>query len=58
MNVSSLISPGITKTLTSTGLPSAFGDQVKEAAKKKIISAALGQVQILLFFEVIYIVLL
>ena len=47
MNVSSLISPGITKTLTSTGLPSAFGDQVKEAAKKKIISATLGQTQIL-----------
>lgn len=47
MNVSSLISPGLTKTLTSTGLPNAFGDQVKEAAKKKVISAALGQAQIL-----------
>jgi hypothetical protein len=46
-NVSSLISPGITKTLNSTGLPSAFGNQVKESAKKKIISAALGQTQIL-----------
>ena len=46
-NVSSLISPGILNTLTSTGLPSAFGDQVKETAKKKVISAALGQVQIL-----------
>ncbi len=47
MNVSSLISPGINKTLSTTGLPNAFGDQVKEAAKKKVISAALGQTQIL-----------
>jgi hypothetical protein len=47
VNVSSLISPGITKTLNSTGLPSAFGNQVKESPKKKIISAALGQLQIL-----------
>jgi hypothetical protein len=46
-NVSSLISPGILNTLNSTGLPNAFGDQVKETAKKKVISAALGQIQIL-----------
>jgi hypothetical protein len=46
-NISSLISPGILNTLNSTGLPNAFGDQVKETAKKKIISAALGQTQIL-----------
>jgi len=47
MNVSSLISPGITNTLASTGLPTAFGDQVVNQAKQKVVSAALGQLQIL-----------
>jgi len=46
-NVSSLISPGLLSTLSSTGLPTAFGDQVKETAKKKIISAAVSQIQVL-----------
>jgi len=47
MNVSSLIPPGINSTLSSTGLPTAFGDQIVKAASQKVISAALGQVQIL-----------
>jgi len=47
MNVSSLIPSGINNTLAGTGLPSAFGNQVVEAAKKKVISAALGQLEIL-----------
>jgi hypothetical protein len=47
MNVSSLIPSGINNTLASTGLPSAFGDQIARAATQKVISAALGQLQIL-----------
>jgi len=47
MNVSSLIPSGINNTLASTGLPSAFGDQIVKAATQKVISAALGQLQIL-----------
>ena len=47
MNVSSLIPSGINNTLASTGLPSAFGDQVVKVATQKVISAALGQLQIL-----------
>jgi len=47
MNVSSLIPSGINNTLASTGLPSAFGNQVVDAAKKKVVSAALGQLEIL-----------
>jgi hypothetical protein len=47
MNVSSLIPPGINNTLASTGLPSAFGDQIVKAATQKVTSAALGQLQIL-----------
>lgn len=47
MNVSSLISPGINSTLSSTGLPNAFGDQVANKAKQKVTSAAVGQLQIL-----------
>lgn len=46
-NVSSLISPGILNTLSSTGLPTAFGDQITESAKKKIISATVSQLQVL-----------
>jgi hypothetical protein len=47
MNVSSLIPSGINNTLASTGLPSAFGDQIVKAASQKVISAALGPLQIL-----------
>lgn len=47
MNVSSLISPGINSTLSSTGLPNAFGDQIANKAKQKVTSAAVGQLQIL-----------
>jgi len=47
MNVSSLIPSGINNTLASTGLPSAFGDQVVKASTQKVTSAALGQLQIL-----------
>ena len=47
MNVSSLISPGINNTLSNTGLPSAFGNQVVDASKKKVISASLNQLDTL-----------
>jgi hypothetical protein len=47
MNVSSLIPSGINNTLASTGLPSAFGNQVTDIAKKKVISATIGQLEIL-----------
>lgn len=47
MDVSSLISPGINNTLANTGLPSAFGNQVINQASKKVISASLGQLELL-----------
>jgi hypothetical protein len=46
-NISSLISPGLLQTLSSVGLPTAFGEQIKDKAKKKIISTSLNQINII-----------
>jgi len=44
-NISSVISPDILKTISSSTLIKTFGDQLKDQAKEKIISVALGKTQ-------------
>jgi hypothetical protein len=43
-NVSSLISPGVTTTLSTIKPPVAFGDQLKNTAKQKLLQQSLGPV--------------
>lgn len=44
-NISSLISPDILKTISSTAVIKTFGDQLIDQAKEKIISVATGRIE-------------
>ena len=45
VNISSVISPDVLKSISSSVAIKTFGDQLKNQAKEKIISVALGKVQ-------------
>jgi len=45
INISSVISPDVLKSISSSAAIKTFGDQLKNQAKEKIISVALGKVQ-------------
>jgi len=47
LNIGSVVSPNILKTISSSAAIKTFGDQLINKAKEKVISAALGKVQIL-----------
>jgi len=45
LNISSVVSPDILKTVSSSSVIKTFGDQLKDKGKEKIISVALGKTQ-------------
>ena len=45
INISSVVSPDILKSISQSTAIKTFGDQLKDQAKEKVISVALGKVQ-------------